>query len=317
LVYRILNLEPDNYSSQAAAILAEVGMLENAHFDMDELLRRLGDYDALIVRLAYQIDRKVIDAGRRLKAIVTATTGLDHIDVAYAQSKGIAVLSLRGEYEFLRSIPATAEHTWGLLLALLRHIPAAHASVLMGEWERDRFRGHDLSGQTLGILGLGRIGEKIARYGLAFNMRVQAFDPYRQTWIDGVGRSETQVDLLQQSQVFTIHVPLNDSTQGLIGREELELLPRGAVLINTARGEVVDEAALIAVLESGHLAGAALDVVCDERSEGRKDSSLLAYARSHASLVLTPHIGGATVESMAATEIFMARKLQAYLLGQR
>jgi D-3-phosphoglycerate dehydrogenase len=308
-----LNIEPDNYSPEAAAILEELGRLDNTVLSGEALMQRLGEYDVMIVRLANQIDSKVIDAGRHLKAIVTATTGLDHIDVAYAQSKGIAILSLRGEYEFLRSIPATAEHTWGLLLALLRHIPAAHQSVLAGEWNRDRFRGRDLAGQTLGILGLGRIGEKIARYGTAFGMRVVAFDPYRKNWIDGVERCASQAELLRRSQVFSIHVPLNDSTRNLIGREELKLLPYNAVLVNTARGEVIDETALVEALENGQLAGAALDVLCDERSEARLASPLVAYARAHNNLVLTPHIGGATLESMAATEIFMARKLQAFL----
>lgn len=288
-------------------------MVDSISLSGDALLQRLGEYDVLIVRLANQIDRKVIDTGTRLKAIVTATTGLDHIDIAYAQTKGIVVLSLRGEYEFLRSIPATAEHTWGLLLALTRHIPAAHSSVLAGEWDRDHFRGHDLAGQTLGILGLGRIGEKVARYGAAFGMRVLAFDPYRQAWIEGVERCDSQVDLLRQSQVFSIHVPLNETTRNLIGREELNLLPHGAVLINTARGEVVDEIALVEALESGRLAGAALDVLCDERSKVLHASPLITYARTHDNLLLTPHIGGATIESMAATENFMARKLQAFL----
>jgi len=314
--YRILNAEPDNYSARAEAVLAEIGTVENFTIPNptpDLFLGRLAEADVLIVRLARQINREVLDAGKRLKAIVSATTGLDHIDLAYAESRGIKVLSLRGEYEFLRSIPATAEHTWGLLLALLRQIPEAHASVLRGEWTRDLFRGHDLAGQTLGILGLGRIGEKIARYGLAFGMRVLAYDPYRSPWIEGVERCHTQAELLKQSQIFTIHVPLNPTTVNLVSSREIGLLPFGAVLINTARGEVIDEAALLAALESGQVAGAALDVLCDERGPARQASPLAAYARQHTNLLLTPHIGGATYESMAATEIFMAQKLKTYL----
>jgi D-3-phosphoglycerate dehydrogenase len=278
-----------------------------------ELLERVRKYEVLIVRLAHQVDREILDRADRLKAIVTATTGLDHIDMAYAQSKGIGVLSLRGEVEFLHSIPATAEYTWALLLALVRRIPVAFQSVLAGEWERDRFKGHDLDGKTLGILGLGRIGEKVARYGQAFGMRVIAYDPYRKDWPPEIERAASQDDLLRQSQVLCVHVPLNEETKNLLGNSELAQLPSGAVLVNTARGQVINEAVLVDALESGHLAGAALDVIWDERAAGPNRSPLMQYARTHDNLLITPHIAGATYESMTATEIFMARKLKTFL----
>lgn len=310
---RILNLEPENYAAEALAVLQSLGEVETGPLDRRALLDCIGGFEVLIVRLAHQIDRQVLERADRLKVIVSATTGLDHIDLDCAAAKGIAVLSLRGETEFLRGIPATAEHTWALLLALVRRIPAAHASVLAGEWQRDRFRGADLAGKTLGLLGLGRIGEKVARYGLAFGMRVAAFDPYRAGWPDGVERLVSQADLLGRSQVLSIHVPLNAETEGLIGAAELNLLPPGALLVNTSRGQVLDEAALLAALENGHLGGAALDVLGEERSVNLVESPLVRYARAHDNLILTPHIGGATRESMAATEIFMAHKLRAFL----
>ncbi len=313
--YRILNLEPENYSAEALTVLQSLGAVETGPLDRAGLLERVGEFDVLIVRLAHSIDRQVLERAERLKVIVSATTGLDHIDLKYAAAKGIAVLSLRGETDFLRRIPATAEHTWALLLALVRRIPAAHASVLAGEWQRDRFRGADLAGKTLGLLGLGRIGEKVARYGLAFGMTVLAYDPYRPGWLDGVERLSGQADLLRRSQVFSIHVPLNAETENLIGAPELALLPPGALLVNTARGQVLDESALLAALERGHLGGAALDVLRDERRGSLVESPLVRYARLHDNLILTPHIGGATRESMAATEVFMAHKLRAYLEG--
>jgi D-3-phosphoglycerate dehydrogenase len=314
---RILNLEPENYSAEALAVLQLLGEVEGGPLRREELLDCIGQYDVLIVRLAHQIDRAVLDRAGRLRAIVSATTGLDHIDVDYAASKGIAVLSLRGETDFLRRIPATAEHTWALLLALVRRIPAAHASVLAGEWQRDRFRGADLAGKTLGLLGLGRIGEKVAGYAQAFGMQVLACDPYRRGWIPGVERLADQAELLRRSQILSVHVPLNAETEGLIGAAELALLPVGALLVNTSRGQVLDEAALLAALESGHLGGAALDVLADERQANLVESPLVRYARTHDNLILTPHIGGATRESMAATEIFMAHKLRAFLTQYR
>jgi len=315
--YRILNLEPDNYSTDALAILQSLGSVDRGPLTRRELLARIGDYEIVIVRLAHKIDREILDHARRLKVIVTATTGLDHIDLAYAEAKNIEVLSLRGETDFLRSIPATAEHTWALLLALVRRIPAAFQSVLAGEWQRDRFKGHDLAGKTLGILGLGRIGEMIARYGQAFGMRVLAYDPYRKDWLPGVERAANQSELLRQSQILCVHVPLNEETENLLGAAELAQLPSGSVLVNTARGQVLDESALLDALASRRLAGAALDVLWNERDAGSNLSALVQYARTHDNLLITPHIGGATYESMAATEIFMAHRLRAYLESQR
>jgi D-3-phosphoglycerate dehydrogenase len=310
----ILNAEPHGYSIEARSIVARLGQIVEGPLSRQELLARIGDYEVLIVRLAHQINREVIDSGKRLKVVVSATTGLDHIDVDYAAQKGIEVLSLKGEAEFLRTVSATAEHTWALLLALLRRIPRASLSVKNGEWDRHLFRGRELDGKRLGIIGLGRIGRKVARYGQAFGMDVAAHDPFVSEWVDGVKRASRLPDLLRGSEVLTIHVPLNKETYGMISREEISLLPVGSVVVNTSRGEVLDENALLEALQIGHLAGAALDVICHERDESlRLKCPLLAYLCGHDNLILTPHIGGATYESMEKTEIFMAHKLAAFL----
>ena len=311
---RILNAEALGYCDEARALLQKLGTLTEGNLSRDELLAQVGGYDVLIVRLAHQVDRVVLAAGTRLKAVVTATTGLDHIDTAYAASRDIAVLSLRGETAFLDSIWATAEHTWAVLLAVLRHIPQAHTSVRAGQWDRDLFRGRELARKRLGIVGLGRVGRKVARYGLAFAMDVAAYSPQSEPWIDGVVQMPSLTTLLERSDVVSIHVPLNDQTVGLIGARALKRLPRGAVLVNTARGGIVDEAALVDALKTGHLAAAALDVIEHERApRARNTGPLLAYARDHDNLLITPHIAGATHESMADTEVFMARKLAAFL----
>jgi D-3-phosphoglycerate dehydrogenase len=310
----ILNAEPLGYNAEAGAMLAKLGRVIEKEMSRSQLLDELGDIDVLIVRLANQIDREVIDAGGCLQAIVTATTGLDHIDVAYARQRGITVLSLRGETEFLKNVRATAEHTWALLLGLLRNIVPASMAASRGQWERDAYRGHELFGKRLGIVGLGRLGEKVARYGQAFGMEVAAFDPFIRKWMDGVRRQANLNDLLASSGILSLHLPLTDDTFNLIGSTELALLPPGAVLVNTSRGQIIDEKALIGALESKHLAGAALDVVCGERdNENRVKCRLLEYARLHHNLLITPHIGGATHESMAKTEIFMAHKLTNFL----
>ena len=314
---RILNAEPVGYCEDARRLLMELGTLTEKQVSRAELLAELSDYDVLIVRLRHQIDQEVLEVGERLKVIVTATTGLDHIDIEGAKARGVTVLSLHGEHDFLGSIRATAEHTWGLLLCLLRRIVPASLAVRLGEWNRDAFRGNELYGKRLGIVGLGRIGRTIAGYGQAFGMDVSAYDPFTQEWRDGVGRAPTLAKLLAQSDVLSLHVPLNSETNGMIRPLELGLLPPGAVLLNTSRGPLINEAALVDALERGHLAGAAVDVIADERdADQRMHSPLLRYARTHDNLLISPHIGGATYESMAKTEVFMARKLEKFLASQ-
>jgi D-3-phosphoglycerate dehydrogenase len=272
----------------------------------------------LIVRLKYLLDRKFLAQAPKLKIISTATTGLDHIDLNCAQERNITVLSLRGETQFLLTVTATAEHTWGLLLALLRHIPQAHQAVVAGDWDRTRFFGRELQGRTLGIIGLGRIGQMVARYGLAFRMNVMACDPFQKEWIDGVMRAASLNEMLPDADVLSVHVPLSKETTHLVGRAEFAALKRGAVVLNTSRGAIFDEAALIESLESGHLGGAALDVIHDEySSENNLRERLLNYARTHENLLITPHLGGATHDSLEKVEIFMAEKLVRHMQSTR
>jgi D-3-phosphoglycerate dehydrogenase len=307
---QILNAEPDGYSDDARRILGGLGKVHEENLAREELIARLADYDVLIVRLRSRIDREVLQAAPRLQAIVSATTGLDHIDVEHARAHGVEILSLRGETEFLRGVPATAEHTWGLLLALMRRIPEAVEAVREGEWNRDALRGRDLRGRRLGLVGLGRVGEMVARYGQAFGMEVHAFDPFRAGWGSGVERHRDLDGLLRHADVLSIHAPSDETTRRLIGARELALLPPGAVLVNTSRGELIDSPALLAALAEGQLGGAALDVVPGERDpDNRERSALLEYGRRHRNLLMTPHIAGASADSMARTEIFMAEKL--------
>jgi D-3-phosphoglycerate dehydrogenase len=241
---RILNAEPDRYSRRARAALEEVGDVVEEALDRDGLLKAIANFDALIVRLAHKVDAPLLEAAPRLKVVATATTGLDHIDLRACKDRGVEVLSLRGENEFLRGVGATAEHTWALLLGLLRRIPSASAAVQRGEWDRDAFRGRELAGKRLGVLGLGRIGERVARYGVAFGMEVRGYDRYREAWPDDLIRMPTLETLLETSDVLTIHVPSNEDTKGMIGRRQLSRLPSGAILVNTARGGVVDGSAV-------------------------------------------------------------------------
>lgn len=312
--FHILNLEPKEYCVEARELLGRLGSITEGPLSRQELLERISAYDVLIVRLQHQIDREVFEAAKNLKAVVSATTGLDHIDLEAARAQNVAVLSLKGEEAFLRTITATAEHTWALLLAVMRRIPEACDSVLRGRWDRDSLRGRDLAGKRLGIVGLGRLGKQIALYGAAFQMHVSGYDPYVSTWPSTVARRHSLPELLVDSDVLTVHVDLNPRTVKLIGRSELAALPRGAVLVNTSRGQVLDEAAVLDALLSGQLRGAALDVLADERVRMEcRDARLVDYAKHQHNLLITPHIGGATHEAMSKTEVFMIRKLAQFL----
>ena len=309
---RILNAEPKGYSPKAREILDTLGEVTEKPLDRDGLLEAVAEHEVLIARFGHRMDKELFAAAPRLRALVSATTGLDHIDLEAAAGCGVEVLSLWGETEFLEELSATAELAWGLLLAVLRHIPEAADSVKNGGWDRDAFRGNELRGKRLGILGLGRLGCMVAEYGRAFGMSMAAYDPYASDWPMDVDICSAVEDLMEDAQVLSLHVPLNDETRRMIDGEMLARLPAGAVLINTSRGAVMDEPALLAALESGHLAGAGLDVVADEFSGGLSQV-LLAYARDHDNLIITPHIGGATVESMEKAEVFMAQKLARFL----
>jgi D-3-phosphoglycerate dehydrogenase / 2-oxoglutarate reductase len=311
---KIFVAECSGFSSTAAAALREAGELVLADVDRNDLLSAVQNVDILWVRLRHRIDAEVIAAARRLKVIATPTTGLNHIDLKKARSRGIKVLSLQGEEEFLRDIRATAEHTVGLILALLRHIPASVSNVRDGGWNRDLFKGRELYGKTIGIVGYGRLGRIVARYLSAFDVRILVADPNA-----NAGSSQSNVtpvslyELLRQADLVTLHVNLCDETRGFFGQREFSLMKEGAWFVNTARGELVDENALLKTLESRWLSGAALDVLCNERSDGMGDHPLITYSRTHDNLIITPHIGGCTAESMEKTECFLANQLMALL----
>lgn len=318
MTIRILNAEPDNYSDDARRILRSIGHLSEERISQRELADKVKDYDVLIVRLSLHVSKDVLSATKRLKVIVSATTGLDHIDLKTASEKNISVLSLKGETRFLETIAATPEHTWALLLALVRRIPWAYNDVVQGKWDRDSFRGNELRQKRLGLLGLGRVGRQVANYGSAFGMTLGAYDPYNQQWPRNVDRFDDLKGLLRWSQILSIHVPLNEQTKGLLNEQTLRLLPRNAWLINTSRGAICDEQTLVNMLSEGKLGGAAVDVLDGEQDEKlRSQSPLLKYIKTHDNLLISPHLAGATIESMRRTEVFVAEKLAQWRLDNQ
>ena len=304
------------FSPLALERLSEIGTVTLADAGERELRTLAADADVLWVRLRHRIDATVMDAAPRLRFLVTPTTGLNHIDTEEAARRGIRVLSLQGAREFLDGVRATAEHTIGLMLALLRGIPASTRHVRAGGWNRDLFRGRELYGKTVGVVGYGRLGRVVARYLEAFEATVLAADPFvKPADVAGAVRLTSLPELLASADIVTLHVSLTAETANLLSRPQFACMRRGSRLVNTSRGEVVDEAALLDALRRGKLAGAAVDVISGEHGKGRMRSPLVTFARRHENLLVTPHIGGCTAESMEKTELYMAGEL-ARVMGE-
>ncbi len=305
MAYRILIADP--LAEAGLEILREGGaeLHQLADDERPRLAELIAGYDAIVVRSATRVDAGLLAAGTGLKVVARAGIGVDNVDVATATERGILVVNAP-----TANLISATEHTFGLLLALARNIPAANASVRDGKWERKRFQGLELQGKTLGVVGLGRIGQAVAARARAFEMKVLAYDPYLDAAV--ARRLDIEMlpleELLGRADVVTLHLPLSEGTRNLIDGERLATMKRGALLVNCARGGVVDDTALLAALEEGRLAGAALDVFAQE------PPAELALA-AHPRVVSTPHIGAQTREAQERVATQTARMLLAALDG--
>jgi len=272
--------------------------------EKDALAAELADAEALLVRSAVFVDAAMMDKAPKLRVVGRAGVGVDNIDLEAATKRGIVVMNTPGGNAI-----AVAEHTLALMLALARHVPKADASMHAGKWDKKSLQGSELRGKTLGIVGLGKIGIEVAKRALAFDMKIVAHDPYvafsfaQQLEIALVPLDE----LFAKSDFISLHVGLTPQTQGMINAANLEKMKKGARLVNCARGELLDDAAVVAALKSGQLGGAALDVF---RDEPLKDS--LYHGAPNA--ILTPHIAGSTNEAQDAVGVQIAMQMREYLL---
>jgi len=282
---------------------AEVHVLAAA--EKPRLKELLPEFDALVVRSATKVTREVIQAGTRLRVIGRAGIGVDNVDVEAATERGILVVNAP-----TGNLMAATEHTLAMMLALARNIPAADASMKRGEWDRKTFVGTELQGKTLGVIGFGRIGQRVAARAHAFDMKVMAYDPFLDPGL--ARRLEVDLspleELLAAADVVTLHTPLTKETRNLLDAAHIGRMKAGALLINCGRGGTVDEAALFAALESGRVAGAALDVYAEEPTPH------LDLVR-HRKVVATPHIGAQTREAQERIAVETAAQLLAALEG--
>ena len=298
----------DNVAAEGVSLLQrQVAVDVRRGLAPEELVAAIGDYDALVVRSETRVTEPVIAAGAgRLKVIARAGIGVDNIDLDAATRAGIAVVNAP-----IGNTVAAAEHTMALMLALARNVPQAYASMKAGQWQRSAFMGIEVRNKTLGIIGLGRVGSEVARRAAAFGMRLIAYDPFVSP--DLAARLGVAVmsleELLPQSDFVTLHTPLTAGTQHLISGARLALMKPGARLINVARGELVDDDALLAALEGEQLAGAALDVFANEPPG---DLPVLGHPR----LLATPHLGASTEEAQREVAIEAAEQVLAVLDGR-
>ncbi len=300
-------LVSDGLSEDGLTLLRGAGEVTvNPKISADELLTALPDYHALVVRSRTKVTAKVADAGKNLKVIGRAGVGVDNIDVAAAMARGIAVVNSP-----LAASVAVAEHTLGLMLALARHIPAADASMKQNKWEKSAFMGAELNRKTLGLLGIGRIGAEVAKRAAAFGMSVLAYDPYLNAeQIRARGAEPASFDdVVARSDYVSLHLPFTVETKGLIGEKQFGMMKKSARLVCAARGGVVDEDALRAALDSGQLAGAALDVFAAEPPPA---GSIAA----HPKVIATPHVGAQTAEAQSYAGVMIAEEVLAVLQGK-
>jgi D-3-phosphoglycerate dehydrogenase / 2-oxoglutarate reductase len=291
--------------------IADAGIeLLRSRFDVDvtpngELADLIGGYEGIVIRSATKLTADLIERADRLRVIGRAGVGVDNVDVDAATRRGIVVANAPES-----NVVSAAEHAVGLLVALARNIPQAHAAFTQGRWERSRWGGVELADKTLGVLGFGRIGQQVARRAAGLQMRVLAYDPFvsRERFRElGVERAETAEEIYAAADFLTIHLPLTAETRGTIGRGALAGMKDGIRIVNAARGELVDEEALVEALRSGKVAGAALDVFCEEPYSG----PLLGLEN----VVVTPHLAASTAEAQDRAGVIVAEQVVAALEG--
>src|SRR6186713_2173587 len=296
----------DQLSSSAIEILRTVpGFTVDARPGRPaaELAQDLADADALIVRSATQVDAKLIAAAPRLRVIARAGTGVDNVDVAAATDRGIVVMNAPGANSV-----SVAEHAWALMLALSRSIGAADAAMKKGVWDKKRLTGAEMRGKTLGVVGLGRIGQEVSNRARAFGMEVLAHDPFISEQVAAtMGAELVPLDeLCARSDYITLHIPATAETRNLFDAPRLAICKPGVRIVNTARGELIDEVALAEAIKRGHVAGAGLDVFSVEPPT---DQSLVGLPQ----VIATPHIAASTVEAQELVGIETAMSVRDYL----
>jgi D-3-phosphoglycerate dehydrogenase len=298
-------LEPKMFSSSAISLLKKIGNV--SCYNGSNLKQFLSPLNILFVRLSYNIDKSFLTNCPNLQWICSPTTGHNHLDIDCLKVNNINIITLKDEKCFLKSIRAPPEHTFGLILSVLRRYSIAFTDISNGIWDRDKCRGEELSGNKIGIIGLGRVGHQVAKYCDAFGAEIMWHDNCEvisnPNWI----KLDSVLDVIKSSRVIILCADYKKNQKPIIGKIEIKNLHE-RYFINTSRGELVDEEALIETVQRGKLAGVALDVITNENSLNKL--SIWQELTLTQNVIITPHIGGITKESLKKTEIYIAEKLK-------
>jgi D-3-phosphoglycerate dehydrogenase / 2-oxoglutarate reductase len=311
--YQILNTLGNTFAPKAREILNQLGDVDYRNVTQEEFSGIVENYDIVVAGLTPVFNKEILDKAKKLKIIAIPATSLENVDVEYAANKGVAVISLMGEREFLDTITGVAELAVGLMIDLMRFTPWSFDSVKRNEWLRENFRGHNVYKKTIGIVGMGRLGTLMAKYCRAFNMDVVFYDPYVEKSLVADCKKVTFDELLSQSDIISIHATLTKETHHMFNGNAFSKMKAGVYIINTARGQLIDEPVLLGALMAGNIAGFAADVLADELAfdgRGFKEYPLVDYAKTHENVIIVPHTGGMTHESRENTDVFIASKLQ-------
>ena len=282
--------------------------------DRSYLIEHIGEYDAFLATLYVPFDREIVEraARGRLRLVYTPSTGTDHLDLDAMAAHGIEMRCIKTEYELLDGITATAELAVALMLAAARRIPSAANAASRGHWARDLYRGIQLSGKTLGVLGVGRLGRMMVEYGRGLRMQVIGCDPDPLRPIPDLEYLEFN-DFAARADVISIHMHLNAKTEHFINAERLAVMKDGVIIVNTSRGRIIDESALAAAIENGKVGGLGADVIDGEWRDDLVDHRIIALSRERDTVVVVPHLGGVTIESQTMAHKFVVDQLAAIL----
>ena len=295
------------------SIFKGISKIKNIKPNRSLALKEIKNADAYLASANIEIDKEFLDNAKKLKVIGSPSTGVDHMDLNLIKKKKIKCFDISKEFKLINNFTATSELVFSLILALNRKLIPSISEVKNGYWNREKFQGFQLLGKTLGIVGLGRLGKISANIGSGFGMKVIAND------IKKIKYNNVKMVSLKRlaaiSDIISIHVHLNHSTENLINKNFFSNMKRSAFIINTARGKIINEDDLLNALKNKVIAGAGLDVIDGEwlSNEKRVNHKLVKYSRNHSNLLITPHIGGATQESIQNARIFMAKKIAKYL----
>ncbi|HMN03544.1 MAG TPA: phosphoglycerate dehydrogenase [Geobacter anodireducens] len=302
----------DEVAQEGLALLAQDPRVElhvKLGLKKDELLAIIGEYDVIITRSGTTVNRELLDAGKRLRLVARAGVGIDNVDVDYASSRGVIVVNAP-----FGNTNSAAEHAMALLLSFCRNVTRANGSLKSGEWKRAPFTGYELKGKTAGVIGLGKVGGRVATRLKAFECDVLACDPYiavKRAHDLGV-KLVSHDEIYQNCDIITVHTPLTDETRNMIGERELAMMKDGVIIVNAARGGIIEEAALLKYLESGKVAGAAVDVFSEEPPKSEHLKKLIGHER----VVVTPHLGANTFEAQVNVAVDVSREILNYLDDQ-